>query len=229
MGGTQAAPPASLLTQESTSLFPDLLSSESSTPDAEPLRASGPSNVGLARRVPLTKAMRLEVSKERFFRTPRLTPRSCVSGTHQRPLKWRLALTPQRGPSTDAADSKEEAPPWENIVVQLFREDEGQQDPEGPVQALPSTSPGSSTAQDKAVVQLLGGEKGQQDPKVIANAVLALPKAQRVLLLLQLLWQDLQDLPGVTEVLRSLWGCVAQHGLVPLSPHQGPCKHPGQL
>lgn len=32
-------------------------------------------------------------------------------------------------------------------MVQLFREDEGQQDPEGPVQALPSTSPGSSTAQ----------------------------------------------------------------------------------
>lgn len=146
---------------------------------AEPLRASGPSNVGLARRVPLTKAMvciggggvkgqapvlsptpqnppphrlalqRLEVSKERFFRTPRLTPHSCVSGTHQvgdkpggwgskpapppspadgsvtpqRPLKWRLALTPQRGPSTDAADSKEEAPPWvsaEPFGVPLF-------------------------------------------------------------------------------------------------------------
>lgn len=52
---------------------------------------------------------------------------------------------------------------------------------------------------------------------------------QRVPLLLQLLWQDLQDLPGVIEVLRNLWGCVAQHGLVPLSPHQGPCKHPGQL
>ncbi|XP_068519780.1 tastin [Anas acuta] len=229
VGGAQAAPPGSLVTQESTSLFPDLPSNESSTPGAEPLKASGPSNVGLARRVPLTKAMRLEVSKERFFRTPRLTPRSCVSGTHQRPLKWRLALTPQRGPSTDAADSKEEAPPWENIVVQLFREDEGQQDPEGPVQALPSASPGSSTAQDKAVVQLFGGDKGQQDPKVMANAALALPKAQRVPLLLQLLWQDLQDLPGVIEVLRNLWGCVAQHGLVPLSPHQGPCKHPGQL
>lgn len=52
---------------------------------------------------------------------------------------------------------------------------------------------------------------------------------QRVPLLLQLLWQDLQDLPGVIEVLRNLWGCVAQHGLVPLSPHQAPCKHPGQL
>ncbi|KAI6059804.1 hypothetical protein LUU34_01553100 [Aix galericulata] len=255
VGGGQAALPGSLLTQESTSLFPALPSNESSTPGAEPLRASGPSNVGLARRVPLTKAMRLEVSKERFFRTPRLTPRSCVSGTHQvgdkpggwgskpapppspadgsvtpqRPLKWKLALTPQRGPSTDAADSKEEAPPWENIVVQLFREDEGQQDPEGPVQALPSASPGSSTAQDKAVVQLLGGGEGRQDPKVMANAALALPKAQRVPLLLQLLWQDLQDLPGVIEVLRKLWVCVAQHGLVPLSPHQCPCKHPGQL
>lgn len=93
-------------------------------------------------------------------------------------------------------------------MVQLFREDEGQQDTEGPVQALPSASPGSSTAQvgrsrrgggpcggggrcggwsltgggsssqDKAVVQFFGGDKGQQDPKVMANAALALPKAQ---------------------------------------------------
>ncbi|XP_035427521.1 uncharacterized protein LOC118261010 isoform X4 [Cygnus atratus] len=179
-------------------MLPDPPSNESSTPGTDAPRASGPSNVGLARRVPITKAMRLEASKERFFRTPRLTPRSRMLGTHQRPLKWRLALSPQPGPSTDAADSKEEAPPWENIVVQLFREDEGQQAPEGQTPALPSTSPGPSTA-------------------------------QRVTLLLQLLWQDLQGLPGVMEVLRNLWGCVAQHGLVPVSPHQGPCKYPGQL
>ncbi|XP_035427516.1 uncharacterized protein LOC118261010 isoform X1 [Cygnus atratus] len=210
-------------------MLPDPPSNESSTPGTDAPRASGPSNVGLARRVPITKAMRLEASKERFFRTPRLTPRSRMLGTHQRPLKWRLALSPQPGPSTDAADSKEEAPPWENIVVQLFREDEGQQAPEGQTPALPSTSPGPSTAQDRAVVQLFRGEEGWQDAEVMVNAALALPKAQRVTLLLQLLWQDLQGLPGVMEVLRNLWGCVAQHGLVPVSPHQGPCKYPGQL
>ncbi|XP_035427520.1 uncharacterized protein LOC118261010 isoform X3 [Cygnus atratus] len=137
-------------------MLPDPPSNESSTPGTDAPRASGPSNVGLARRVPITKAMRLEASKERFFRTPRLTPRSRMLGTHQRPLKWRLALSPQPGPSTDAADSKEEAPPWENIVVQLFREDEGQQAPEGQTPALPSTSPGPSTAQGRGAA-LQGG------------------------------------------------------------------------
>lgn len=79
--------------------------------------------------------------------------------------------------------------------------------------------------------RVVGGTLGCPPMLGVSHAELftqALPP-QRVPLLLQLLWQDLQDLPGVIEVLRNLWGCVAQHGLVPLSPHQGPCKHPGQL
>ncbi|XP_064354645.1 tastin [Dromaius novaehollandiae] len=104
------------------------------TPAAGTADPRFPSPFGSARRVPVTRAERLQLCSRRppLFRTP--CARRPPAGAQQTPAApWGGALSPQGSPETKPCAAERAGPARDTTVVRLFG-DEGQRDPEATVE-----------------------------------------------------------------------------------------------
>ncbi|XP_068777594.1 tastin [Struthio camelus] len=135
--GTPGCPPSA---ERRVSVPPESSPTARCPPGAETPVVAGTADArfrspfGSARRVPLTRAERLQHCSQRppLFRTPR-TPcaRRPPAGAQQTPAaRCRLPLSPPASPETEPRATEHAGPPRDTTVVQLFVGDEGQQDPE---------------------------------------------------------------------------------------------------